>query len=353
MPARPPPGVAVMTLEARSIPLTRHLPGRSSAFLKADVRPQVSGIVADRLFREGSVVAEGEPLYQLDDALYRAELESARADLARYRATQVTTSRAAERAEALREKGSISQQELDDRLAADREAKAAVRAAQAAVNASQVRLDFARITAPISGTISRSNVTRGALVTADQSQPLATVQQTDPMYVDFTRSAAEWLALRDRLAAGQLQEPESAEITLTLEDGSEYPHVGQLLFSEVTVSPETGSLVLRAEFPNPDGALLPGMFVRGEVSLGTRQNALLVPQRALARDSGGNAYVFLLNDDQTVFRRMITTEQAVDADWLVSEGLDAGDRVVVSGIQNLRDGIRVDVRSAPGATSGT
>lgn len=348
-PERPAPGVAAITLEPREVTFTRSLSGRTSAYLKAEVRPQIGGIVADRLFVEGEHVDEGDLLYQLDDALYRAELDSARANLAQAEATRITASRSAERAEALSKTGSISRQALDDLAAANREAAAAVNAAEATVNASQVRLGFAQITAPISGIISRSNVTRGALVSADQPEALATIHQLDPIFVDFNRAAAEWLALRASIRQGQLNESDSGRVLLTLEDGSDYPHPGRLLFSEVSVNPGTGSFVLRAEFPNPEMTLLPGMFVRGEITLGSRQDALLVPQRALLRDGGGDPYVFLLNNDGTVKRRLISIEQQHADGWLLRDGLREGDRIIISGVQNLRDGMRVDLRSDAGA----
>jgi membrane fusion protein (multidrug efflux system) len=347
----PRPAAVLAPTESRDVILTRTVPGRTTPFLRAEVRPQVGGIIKERHFREGGTVSEGELLYRLDDMLYSAEVENARGNHARTEATLTNARIAAQRAAKLRETGAVSQQMLDDADAALREAAAAEQAAAAALNAAEVALDYAAIRAPISGVISRSIVTRGALVTANQEAALAIIQQLDPIYVDLTQSSADWLALRAQLEAGELDRTDALPVTLTLEDGQAYEHEGELLFSEVSVDQGTGSFLLRAAFPNPEGLLLPGMHVRATLSLGERRNAVLVPQRAVARDARGEAYVFSIDESQRARRRTLQLGQTVGDQWLVLDGLSAGEKIVVSGIQNLRDGVEVDLRDGAVASA--
>lgn len=342
------PQVTVVTLTPETVALYRELPGRTSPYLVAEVRPQVSGIVQKRLFAEGGMVEADAPLYQLDDAAYRAEVNSARASLERAKATLESARLTAERANRLRNTGAISAQDHDEITAAYREAKAGVAVAAATLEGRQVSLDDARITAPISGQIGKSSVTRGALVTANQATPLATIQQLDPLYVDMTRSASEWLALREQLASGKLNATGDVPVRILLENGREYEHRGRLTFADVTVNPTTGSFALRAEVPNPDKLLLPGMYVRAVIGLGERPDSVLVPQRAVMRDTTGATFVLLVNDEETIERRMISVSQTIGDDWLVDTGLSGGERVVLEGVQKVRPGVRVEASEATG-----
>ena len=335
------PAVSVVTLQPQDVTLTRELPGRTTPSLVAEVRPQVNGIVERRLFAEGSLVTAGQPLYQLDDAVYRADGDSARANLARAQATLATARINAKRADELSKVSYISKQDADNATAAYRQAEADVRAAQAALDGRKVVLGHARITAPISGRIGKSSVTQGALVTANQSAPLATVQQLDPIYVDLTQSSSELLALRKGLASGALDSTEGLPVTVVLEDGTAYSHKGKLAFSEVTVDPSTGSYALRVVVPNPDGVLLPGMYVRAVVGNGQRADALLVPQRGIARDPKGNTSAMVVGKDGKVEARPVKVGQAIGDKWLVDAGLSAGDRVIVEGLQKIQPGVPV------------
>lgn len=333
--------VTVVTLKPKAVTLTRELPGRTSAFLVAEVRPQVDGIVKQRLYTEGSVVKAGQPLYQLDDAAYRADHASAEAALARARATLGTARVNAKRSAELVAINAISRQEDENATAALKQAEADVAAAQAAVARSSVTLGYARITAPIGGRIGKSSVTQGALVTANQQSPLATVQQLDPIFVDLTQSSAELLALRQSLRKGGVESAADLPVTILLEDGTRHAHDGKLEFVDVTVDPTTGSYLLRVVVPNPDHVLLPGMYVRAVVGRAVRQDALLVPQRGVARDPKGHTTAMLVNMEGKVEARAIEVSQAVGDQWLVEGGLVAGDRVIVAGLQKIRPGAPV------------
>ncbi|MGE0624170.1 MAG: efflux RND transporter periplasmic adaptor subunit [Pseudomonadales bacterium] len=346
---RPPPEVGVVQITPRNAVLTVELPGRTRPYAVSDVRPQVSGILEARLFEEGSRVEAGEPLYQIDDTLYRAALESAEAQLANARAALETARLRAERYASLRKEKSISQQDHDDAQAALQQARADVAQREANLSIARINLGYTRITAPISGRIGRSYLTQGALVTANQSQALATIQTLDPIYVDINQSSSELLALRNdaghagpaESAAGEDRpagNTSTARVTLTLGDGTRYPLEGTLQFSEVVVDPTTGTVTLRAEFPNPDAVLLPGMFVRATVVTGIDPTALLVPQRAVSRDSRGTATAMVVGDDGIVQLKPITVTRTVGPDWLVREGLAVGDRVIVEGLQFVRPG---------------
>src|SRR5690554_880056 len=338
----PPPEVSVVTLAPETVTLTRELPGRTSAFLVAEVRPQVNGIIEERLFTEGTVVEEGEPLYRIDAADYQAAAASARAQLVRAETALVNARSLESRMEELSGTRYISAQEHENAIAAARQAQAEVGSARAALDAANVTLGRARITAPISGRIGRSSVTAGALVTAAQPQALATIQQLDPIHVDLTQSASELLDLRRELAAGRLESGADLPVTILLEDGTPFPHQGTLAFSEVSVDPATGSFGLRVVVDNPDHVLMPGMYVRAVVGSGVRQNAILVPQRGIARDPKGNTSAMVVNAEGMVENRPVTVSRTIGDQWLVEDGLVAGDRVIVEGLQKIQPDIPVE-----------
>lgn len=334
--------VTVVTLKPEVVGLTRELPGRANAFLVAEVRPQVDGIVAKRLFTEGTQVEAGAPLYQLDDAAYRAQANSARAQLARAEATSEAARRSAARISELSSVMVVSTQDNETAIATQKQAESDVGAARAALDAANVTLGYARITAPISGQIGRSSVTQGALVNAGQATPLATIQQLDPIYVDISQSSGELLQLRRELASGRLQSNESLPVTILLEDGSEFEHKGELEFSEVSVDPSTGSFALRVSVANPDHLLMPGMYVRAVVGSGVRDNGVLVPMQGVARDPRGNTSAMVVGADGTVQAKPIKVSRAIGDRWLVEDGLAAGDRVIVEGLQKIAPGMPVE-----------
>ena len=338
--------VTVVTLKPETVTLRRELPGRSSAFLIAEVRPQVDGIVLKRLFTEGGLVKQGQPLYQLDDATYRADLATARANVVRAQATLETAELNAKRSAQLVKVDAVSQQDDENAAAAFRQAQAELKAMQAAVARAETIMAYARITSPIDGRIGKSSVTQGALVTANQSEPLATVQQLDPMYVDLTQSSAEWLQLRKQLAGGRMEGASDLPVTIMLEDGTEYSRPGKLAFSEVSVDPTTGSFALRVVVPNPDHVLLPGMYVRAVVGTGIRENGLLVPQQGVQRDPKGGTTAMVVGADGKVAVREVRVSQTIGNKWLVEDGLAAGDRVVVEGLQKIRPGALVQATEA-------
>lgn len=333
--------VETVILNHQPVTLTRELTGRTRAFLIAEVRPQVSGLIEERLFTEGALVEEDQPLYQLDNALYLAEVNSAKASLQRAQAGLNAAQRNANRAESLRKTGAISQQAYDDAITGLEEAEASLAVAQATLASRQVNLNNARITAPISGKISISEVTRGALVTANQPQPLTTIQQLNPIYVDVTQSSTEWLRLQRQLETGALKISDDLSVQLTLEDGSDYPHKGKMTLADVSVNETTGSFVLRIEVPNPDQRLLPGMYVKALMNLGKREQGLLVPQRAVGRDLRGNTFVMLVNKNNEIENRPVVVNQTLGDQWLVDSGLKVGDQVVVAGLQKIRPGVKV------------
>ena len=340
---RPPPEAGFITVEPEPFTITSELPGRTTPHQVAEVRPQVNGIIEERLFEEGQLVEKGAPLYRIDDSLYQADVESARAELARAQATLKSTRLRAQRFEKLLDMKAVSQQEYDEAEAALGENEAQVAAARAALSSARTNLDYTTLEAPISGRIGRSTVTAGALVTANQAQSLATIRQLDPIYVDLTQSARELRRLRQALENGELEKvgEDEARVTLLMEDGSEYQEEGVLQFSEYAVEESTGSVTLRALFPNPDGDLLPGMFVRAKLPEGERSEAILVPQKGIARDSTGQATAMVINDNDQVERRNVTTERAVGNRWLIAEGLSGGDRLVVEGLQKIQPGMTV------------
>ncbi|HQO14958.1 MAG TPA: efflux RND transporter periplasmic adaptor subunit [Smithellaceae bacterium] len=320
----PPPEVAVVTTQLKEVVLTTELVGRTSAYLVAEVRPQVSGIIQKRLFKEGSDVRAGEVLFQIDPALYQAALARAEANLT---ALQLKANRFRE---LLAEKA-VSQQDYDD-------VEAALKQTRAEVQTARINLNYTSITAPISGRIGKSNVTVGALVTAHQPMALATIQQLNPMYVDVTQSTADVLRLRRLLEEGQLNQNNKNEriVKLFLDDGTEYPLKGILQFRDVTVDPTTGSVTLRIVFPNPKNILLPGMFVRAVIPEGVNTKAILVPQQSISRDPKGNPYVFIVNAEGKVQQHQLTLDRAIGSDWLVSSGLTENEQVIVEGMLRIK-----------------
>ncbi|KCV62171.1 efflux RND transporter periplasmic adaptor subunit [Bordetella bronchiseptica] len=338
------PQVGVVTLKTQPVALSSELPGRTAAYRIAEVRPQVSGIVQKRLFTEGGEVAAGQQLYQIDPALYQAEVDSRRAALARVQAQLKTATLLVQRYKPLVDTRAVSRQAYDDAVAARDQASADVLAAKAALETARINLVYTKVLAPIGGIIGRSNVTEGALVTANQSAAVAAVQQIDPIYVDVTQSSVQLLRLKSALDSGLLQreaDEQSARVTLTLEDGTQYDQDGKLQFSEVTVDPGTGSVLLRAVFPNPQRKLLPGMFVRARLAEGVASEGLLVPQRGITRNQRGLPTALVVNADNKVELRTIKTDRAIGDQWLVSGGLAAGDRVIVEGLQSVRPGAEV------------
>lgn len=335
--AMPAPEVEVVQITSGQIALTTELPGRTTDFRQAQIRPQVNGILQQRLFTEGQMVNAGDVLYQIDAAPYQASLANAKANLQSAKAVEHNARLKAERFKGLLGSKAVSQQDYDDATAALMQAQAAVASAEAAVNSAQINLNYTRITAPISGQIGRSDVTEGALLTANQTQVMATIRQLDPIYVDLTQSSTELLKLKR-----QMQHDDAAvSVDLLLDDGSEYANKGSLQFSEVNVDPGTGMVTLRAVFPNNKGELLPGMFVRARLHHGTDNNAVLVPQRAVSRTPKGQASVMLVSQDNTVQSQIIETGRIVGTDYQVLSGLKAGDTVVVAGLQKIRPGATV------------
>jgi membrane fusion protein, multidrug efflux system len=343
--------VTVVTLKEEAVELKRELPGRTSAFLIAEVRPQVSGIVKQRLFKEGSWVQAGQPLYQLDDATYRADYGVAKAALSRADAALDAAQLRARRSAELVKTGLVSTQDNDNAVAALHQAEADVESAKAALTAAGVVVAHARITAPIAGRIGKSSVTEGALVTADQDAPLATILQLDPMYVDLTQSSAELLQLRKDIAAGTTLEGKSMPVSIVLEDGTRYGHDGTLEFSDVTVDPSTGSYLLRVQVPNPERTLLPGMYVRAIVALGVRPKGLLVPQQGIARDPRGNATALVVGADGKVEQRAVQVSRTIGDRWLIDGGLAPGDRVIIEGVQKVQPGMPVQAAEAGAASA--
>ena len=342
--------VTVVTLTSRPLTLTRELPGRITPLQIAELRPQVTGIVREVLFTEGGMVEAGQPLYQLDDARYRADFNSAKAALNRAQAALDIARLNAGRSAQLVEKGTVSKSENDNSAARLKQAEADVAVAAAGLASSEVMLGYTRITAPISGRIGKSAVTQGALVTANQDELLATIQKLDPVYVDLNQSASELLALREELKEGTLSTTADIPVTIQLENNSVYPQPGKLKFAEVTVDPSTGSYMLRVEVPNAENILLPGMYVRAVVSAGQRENAVLVPQQGITRDPKGNATAMVVGADGKAEMRTVIVSRALVDQWLVESGLAAGDQVIIEGLQKVRPGMSLQITQA-GATT--
>jgi membrane fusion protein (multidrug efflux system) len=337
------PEVSVVTMQPERVTIITELPGRTSAYLVAEVRPQVSGIIQKRFFTEGSDVKAGELLYQIDPATYEAAYAGSKAALARAEANVISIRNRVDRYKELVTINAVSQQEYDDVTAALKQAEADIEANKAAAETSRINLAYTRVTASITGRTGKSNVTVGALVTANQPTPLTVIQQLDPIYVDATQSSANLLNLKRNLAAGRIKggSPDQARVKLLLEDGTPFPLEGTLKFSDVTVDPSTGSFVLRVVFPNPKHMLLPGMYARALVQEGVMDSAILAPQQGVSRDPKGNPVALIVDAEGKVQQRMITVDRAMGDKWLVSSGLGAGDQLIVEGIQKVRPGVSV------------
>ncbi|WP_300379206.1 efflux RND transporter periplasmic adaptor subunit [Henriciella sp.] len=341
--------VDVMTAQPETVGSVRSLPARATPFAEAEIRPQVSGLIEKRLFTEGQQVEAGEALYQIEASEYSAAVESARASLARAQATAETTNETAKRFKRLAEINAVSQQAYDEAVAAAKQAEADVGIQRAALDRARIDLARTKVRAPIDGQIGRSNFTQGALVTASQAQPLARVVQLDPIYIDMTAASSEVLNWRQDIAAGRIQttgDESAVPVTVRFENGSEYPLRGNLEFSEVSVDQEAGTVIVRAQVPNPDGIILPGMFLKAEFSAGTLNDVYLVPQRAVQRTPKGEPYALVVTEEGTASQAMLEIEGARGADWMVTGGLEPGQKVITSGFQNVRSGAPVDVSSS-------
>lgn len=332
--------VAVITLQPEAVTLNTELPGRVHAFSQAQIRPQVSGIILSRNFTEGGEVKAGDTLYQIDPAPYQSNLNNAKAQLAKAEANLMQARAKASRFKNLRKNNLVSQQDTDEAIALEQQAAADVLAAKASVEQASLQLTYSKVLAPISGRIGKSTVTAGALVSAGQADALATITALDAVYVEITQSSKELLQLKQALAAGQLNAA-GTEVSLKLEDGSIYPHQGQLQFSEVSVDESTGSVVLRAQFTNPNQLLLPGMYVRATLNSGIKTAAILAPQRAVSRNAKGEATVLVVNNESKAELRVLKTSRTIGDKWLIEEGLAAGDTLIVEGLQRVRPGAPV------------
>ncbi len=363
-PPPPVPEVTTVTVVQQTVLLTTELPGRTCPYRIAEIRPQVNGLIQKRLFTEGSDVQAGQELYQIDPAPFQAALDNASAALGRAEANLPAIQLRVNRyKQALADKA-VSQQDLDDAAAALKQAEADIRYYKAMVETARINLGYARVVSPISGRIGTSSVTDGAIVTAYQPLALATIQQLDPIYVDVPQSTTELLRLQRRLAEGRLSHSSTNlnQVQLILGDGTRYPQDGTLQFRDVSVDPTTGSVILRMVFPNPNGVLLPGMFVRVVVKEGVNDRAILIPQQAVSRDPKGNPLALVVSADGTVGQRRITLDRAVGDQWLIASGLAPGDRVIAAGMQKVRPGalakaVAFDTGSktgpAPGNTAQT
>ena len=351
-PAPPPQDVGFVTLQPQRVTLVTELPGRTAPFRIADVRPQVNGVLQKRFFVEGATVQAGEQLYQIDPAPYQAAYDSAQATLDHAQAELTMASLTANRDKDLVANRAVSKQDYDSAVAAQQQADADVASGEAAVEMAHVNLTYTKVLSPITGRTGRS-VTEGALVTANQTTPLVTVQQLDLIYVDIPESTAVLLRLKRELESGQITNSggEDAPVTLTLEDGSTYDQPGKLRFSEVTVDEGTGSVILRAEFPNPKQLLLPGMFVTAHLQEGFIENGILAPQAGITHNQRGEPTAMLVTPDNKVESRVITTDRAIGDKWLVSDGLKAGDRLIVDGLQKIRPGATVNPSEMPAEAS--
>jgi len=339
------PEVVVVAVHPERVVITTELAGRPSAFLVAEIRPQVNGLIQKRLFTEGSDVKAGQVLYQIDPAPFQAALDSANASLARAKAGLLSIRLRVERYGDLLADKAVSQQDYDDASAAMKQAEADIQFWEASVEMARINLGYTRVTAPISGRIGKSNVTDGALVMAYQPIALATIQQLDPIYVDVPQSTTELLRLQRRLEEGRLNHDgtDQNKVKLILEDGTPYLPEGTLQFQDVTVDPTTGSVILRIVFPNAEGILLPGMFVRAVITEGVNEQAILVPQQGISRNPKGDPVALIVDAEDKVQQRMLTLDRAIGDKWLVSSGLNPDDRVIVEGVQKVRPGAHVKV----------
>jgi membrane fusion protein (multidrug efflux system) len=358
--APPRPSVDVVTLHPRPVALTTELPGRTSAYRTAEVRPQVNGVILKRLFTEGDTVQAGQQLYQIDPAPYEASLASAQAALLHAQASVKTAQSVVSRYRPLAAAFAVSRQDLDNAVGTLEQNEADVASARAAIKTAEINLAYTKVLSPITGRTGRSAVTEGALVTADQTASLVTVTQLDPIYVDVSQPSATMLRLRREVASGQIRTEgdDKVPVRLQLEDGSAYDPAGTLQFSEVTVDPGTGAVTLRAVFPNPSGLLLPGMFVREQLREGIRQDGILAPQQGVTHNARGDATALVVGPDGKVQSRILATDRAIGNDWLVSKGLGAGDRLIVRGVQMVQPGIEVTANEVkldadPAAAAGS
>ncbi len=340
--------VGVIEVVTEDVIMSATLPARTVAYETSEVRPQINGHIRQRLFTEGQFVRAGQPLFRVDESLYRAAVNQAEANLASARANAEAAVARAERYRPLAEMEAVSQQEYTDAAAQARIARASVAQSEAALETARINLRYTTVSAPISGRIGRALSTVGALVSANQGDPLAVIQRIDPIYVDIQQSSAEMTALRQSIARGDLERG-STTARLQLEDGSLYPITGTVQFSEVVVNPDTGSITMRAQFPNPNGLLLPGMFVRAIFDQAVQPDALLIPQQALLRDFDGSAFVYVVGAESKAERRKITADRTVGNNWVVTDGLQAGDRVITQGLGNIKhgDAVRAVPASAP------
>ena len=347
-PGGPPPSpgtpeVGVLSVQAQRVVFSTELPGRTAPFMIAEIRPQVSGIVQKRSFTEGSTVKAGQVLYLIDPATYRATYNSDLAALAKAEASLTSVRLKNERYKELAALDAVSRQDYDDAVSSLGESRADVASAKANVESSRINLTYTQVNAPITGRIGKSGITPGALVTANQTSTMATIQQLDPIYVDVTQPSAALLRLKKSLSNGEIQKSgaTAAKVRLKLEDGSLYPLEGTLEFSDVTVDQDTGAITLRAVFPNPNADLLPGMYVRAVLEEGFKEQGLLVPQQAVSRDSTGKPMAYVVGKDNTLERRELTTDRAIGDQWLISSGLNVGDQLVVDGQQRASAGVKV------------
>jgi membrane fusion protein (multidrug efflux system) len=339
-PMMEPPEVGVMTLQPRSVALQSELPGRTVAFRMSDVRPQATGIIKQRLFEEGSTVSAGEALYQIDPSSYQAAFDQAKADLTNAEAVEASSKLKDERYEQLMEMQGVSKQEADDARATHLQALASIALKKAALESARINLGYTQIRAPISGRIGKSTVTVGALVTANQDSALATIRALDPIYVDLTQSSAQRLELR-RLLGTEGMKSGSRKVSLKLESGDNYAEDGTLKFQEVAVDQATGSVTLRAQFPNPRGDLLPGMYVRAVLDEAVNSSALLAPQLSISRDSRGNPVAMIAGKDDQVEQREVVISRSAGDDYIISSGLQSGDRLIVEGLNKIRVGQKI------------
>ena len=326
------PEVGVLLLQTQSVTLSNELPGRVTPLQIAEVRPQVTGIIQARLFQEGTLVKKGAPLYQIDAATYQAAVDTAQAQVAKAEATLATARSKSERGQALAERGLISRDSYDDLVTEQKQVEADVGVAQAALKAARINLTYTQVKAPISGFVGKSNVTAGALVTANQAATLTTIQQLDPIYVDMTEAGTALL---------QAKRSADAAVNVVLPDGTAYSHAGKLAFTDLSVDQSSGAVTVRAEIPNPEQQLLPGMFVRAKLGTAVKENALLVPQPSVSRKANGDAQVWVLGAENKLEQRVIKASQAVGDKWLVESGLNAGEKIVVDGLQKAKPGIVV------------
>ncbi len=343
-PQMPPSQVGIVTTQREALPVVSDLPGRIAPTRIAEVRPRVGGIIVRRVFEQGSDVEEGQPLFEIDRATYEVEVEAARAAVMRAEAVLLQANQDAERARQLVSTRTTSQSSLDTAIATQKQAEADLASARASLRGAEINLDYTTVRAPIAGRIGRALVTEGALVSQNNTEALATIQQLDPVYADVQQPVTELIRLRNALARGELEqiEPDVAKVSLMLDDGSSYGEPGRLLFSEATVDPASGQVTLRSEFPNSDGNLLPGMYVRVAVEQGIDQAAIAVPSQAVQRDTAGRAQLFVLDPDNKVMLRNVVIGRAIGNRAVVSQGLDAGERVVVDGFQKTGPGATVE-----------